>query len=135
MAKYCYFLDMQNTSSGGADLAPASDPGPITGLVLLSLLGCAMAYHLWQLSKRGAVRRVHPIGFCLCYVCVLAYAMSDTVGTPAPAFLQLLGIIAALWFAAWCFAAVVQERFGCCAGRDPERERDPEDRSIFADDL
>ena len=131
---------MRNASSAarspsGDSVPHAIDPGPITGLVVLSLLGCAMAYHLAQLSKRGVIRTIHPIGFCLCYVCVLAYAGSDAVGSPITFFVQLLGLFAALWFLVWSFATLVLDRFGCCAEDSLERNRDPQDRSIFADDL
>ena len=123
-------------SSSGAVSHSEADPGPIAGLVLLCLLGFAIAYHLRQLAIRGVVRGIHQFGFVVSYACVLAYAASDTLGRPTPVFVQLLGVVTAAWFVAWCYATVVQERFGWCGGRrDAEHDRALEDRSFIPDDL
>ena len=119
-------------SRGG--LVTATDPGPIAGLALIFVLGCAMAYRLRQLAKQQIINRIHPIGFVVCYVWVLAYSISDTVNAPATVYLRLLSAAAGLWLAGWVFTAVVYDKLRHCVGRD-RHGRDPEDRSMFADDL
>ena len=114
---------------------PDIDPGPVTGLVVLSFLGCAVAYRLRQLGERQTIHRIHTFGFVGCYLWVLAYSISDTMrAPPQPIYLQLLSVTAGIWFTGWIFAALVYHRLLRCV-RGDYYDRDPEDRSTFDDDL
>ena len=112
--------------------AAAADPGPLTALAILGVVGAGIGVALLRRACRGGGSAlfawVHALGFVASFLAVFLYVALDTVGVQASWLLVVLAACLVLW-AAGVVCAVLSYRHQRRA-RGYEMTADPMDTSV-----
>ena len=123
-------LESAPAPSSSNAAAAAADPGPLTALAILGVVGAGIGVALLRRACRGSAlfAWVHALGFVASFLAVFLYVALDTVGVQASWLLVVLAACLVLW-AAGVVCAVLSYRHQRRA-RGYEMTADPMDTSV-----
>ena len=108
--------------------ANAADPGPLTALAILAVVGIGIAVTLLRRAGSSFFSCVHALGFVSSFLAVFAYVALDAFGVQAPWLLIALAACLILWATGMVCAFLSHRQHR--RSRGYEMTADPMDTSV-----